>query len=160
MIHKNISGWNMPTLQDGDIIIDSQLKGVTLPMVKLHFIDSNLKDVTLIDGLHTQEGCAIGTSLPEQEPEPMQDIELAAKAELVLQSLIASGKLSAEMITVLNGLMDGVKQSANVDNIETGLAATMQTTEIIERLRQQGNNELASQIEQALSAVQAIWEAK
>ena len=98
--------------------------------------------------------------MPEQEPEPMQDIELAAKAELVLQSLIASGKLSAEMITVLNGLMDGVKQSANVDNIETGLAATMQTTEIIERLRQQGNNELASQIEQALSAVQAIWEAK
>ena len=56
--------------------------------------------------------------------------------------------------------MDGVKQSANVTDIETGLAATMQTTEIIERLRQQGNIELALQIEQALVAVQAIWGAE
>jgi hypothetical protein len=162
MTYKHLVGWAMPVLNDGDIIEDSNLATFIFPTDKTIYVNHSIvlgRKEDMPSNIIFDDRCVF--VLPDtSEPEPVQDVELAAKAELVLQSLIASGKLSPEMITVLNGLLGGVKATANVLDIEVGQAATLQTLEIIDRLKQGNNLELASQIEQALAGVQSIWEAK
>ena len=64
------------------------------------------------------------------------------------------------MIPLVEGLLTKIKVASNVESLESGFPETLQTLEIIDSLRQEGNEELALQTEQALRAVQAIWEAK
>lgn len=159
--YHNLTGWNMPALQDGDVIVNSNLTGWVAPTdITIHVEHSillgNKEDFppNIIFALDV-----IFVKPDTIEPEPIQDTESAAKAELVFRSLITNG-LPTEMIPIVEGLLNNIKLATNVESLQSGLAETILTLEIIEKLKQSGNLELASQIEQALQAVQAIWEAK
>jgi hypothetical protein len=151
----------MPALNDGDMIVDSNLTGWVAPIdisitVKHSILLGDKED---FPANIIFDPDVIFVKPDTSEPAPVQNIERAAKAELVFRSLIANG-LPIEMIPLVEGLLTATKTASNVESLESGFPETMQTLEIIASLRQDGNEELASQIEQALQAVQAIWEAK
>lgn len=161
MTHHHLTGWNMPALNDGDVIVDSNLTGWVAPTEKAITVKHSILLGSEEDfpANITFDADVIFVKPDTSEPAPVQNIERAAKAELVFRSLITNG-LPTEMVPLVEGLLTQIKVASNVESLESGFSETMQTLEIIASLRQDGNEELASQIEQALQAVQAIWEAK
>lgn len=155
MTHHHLTGWNMPSLSDGDVIVNSNLKGVALPMVKLHFARCNLRGATLIDGLHTTENCSIG-EIVEYPEESIIDVDMAANAEIVKTALLSISELTPENIAGITYLCDTTKQIAGT-TATLGEAATKKTLDIISALERYGKPEhlqLAEQMRQMLIAVQ------
>jgi hypothetical protein len=148
---------NQPfTVQDGDTIVNSNLVNRDIPAIRLHFVGCNLMNCVLVDGLHTHEGCLVGVSQPIEE-QPQTYPELAAGAEIVLNALRGSGKLTAEQITGLEQLAAMVKSIAGTD-AEIGELATQETLKMLDTLRSLGHNDFADMIEATLQQIQAGWE--
>ena len=84
--------------------------------------------------------------------------ELAANAEIVLNALKGSGKLTPEQIIGLEQLAAMTKAVSGTD-AELGQIATEKTIEMIDTLHTiDGCNELADMMQQALQQIQAGWE--
>jgi hypothetical protein len=159
MIYKNLLHWlPLPEFQDGDIVEGGNLVGQGLidGGKKVRFIGCNLKGSTTTLPQLPEDRNAIGP-LPEPEPEqPPTYPELAANAEIVLNALKGSGKLTDEQVLGLEYLAANVKQIAGIDS-EIGEVTTQKTLEIVNKLKELGYNEFATQIEQAMLQIQEGW---
>ena len=161
MTHHNLTGWAMPQLADGDVIDGGNLSMWVPPTD----ISITVRNVIIPEGdypsnITFESSCVFVKPQIEVEPEPVQNLQVASKAELVFRSLISSGKLPETMIPAVEQMLVMVKSKVNVTDIVLGVAATIQTQEIIDSYKQLGDAETVTQLEQALSAVQAMWRAE
>ena len=164
MTHYHLTGWNMPALSDGDVIRESNLTGWVAPTdITIHVEHSILlgnKEDFPSNIIFAPD--VIFVKPDTSEPEPITNPKLSAKAVLVINALIGSGQLDANMVSAIAPLVPAVNSVAGTE-VELGVAATEEVIELISELRTINTDnslQLASQIEQALQAVQAIWEAK
>ena len=162
MIYRNRNLSSIPDWQDGDVCEMSNFASY-----EWRDID-NGKMVTFI-GCNLL-GCKTTLEQPKSNGnltgEPLQPIietppvypELAANAEIVLNALKGSGKLTPEQIVGLEQLAAMTKAVSGTD-AELGQIATEKTIEMINTLRTiDGCSELADMMQQALQQIQAGWE--
>lgn len=162
MTYKNLCGWN-PIPKDCTRIEGGNLSGVVFPTDREIIVDSAI----YIKGEYPSNviflpSCTAVESTPIQEPFPVANPKLSAKAVLVINALIGSGKLDASMVDAIQPLVPAVNSIAGTE-VELGQAATNEVIDLISELRiinTDNSLQLASQIEQALLAVQSIWEAQ
>ena len=131
----------MPTLQDGDVIVDSNLTGWIAPTdiaitVKHSILVGKREDFPA--NITFDNRCQFQTPVDDKMIYP----ELASGAEIVVNALKGTGKLSQEDTENLEQLGYALKQIAGTD-AEIGQVATNETIKIISKLREIGQNDFA-----------------
>ena len=155
MTYNHLVGWNMPTLQDGDVIVDSNLTGWVAPTdiaitVKHSILVGKREDFPA--NITFDNRCQFQTPVDDKMIYP----ELASGAEIVVNALKGTGKLSQEDTENLEQLGYALKQIAGTD-AEIGQVATNETIKIICKLREIGQNDFADTVEQKLLQIQQGW---
>jgi len=154
--YRNVS--NIPDWQDGDVIDMSNLIGVDLPNIAITITNSLVekKDVYPTKIIFGEGNNFVTPKSNEPDPPPVYP-ELAANAEIVLNALKGSGKLTPEQIVGLEQLASRAKAISGTD-AELGQIATEKTIEMIATLNSLGYTEFANQMQQTLQQIQAGWE--
>lgn len=158
--YRNLLYWLLPPdfeFQDGDVVYGGNLynQGLVDKGKRVRFIGVNLKGCTTTLQQLPEDRNAMGETTPEPEQQPIYP-ELAANAEIILNALKGSGRLTEEQILGVEYFASNVKQIAGTDS-EIGEVATQKTLEIVTTLRNLGYNEFATQIEQAMLQIQQGW---
>jgi len=153
MTYHNLCGWHtIPA--DCTRIEGGNLSGVVFPTDREIVVVGCLIDKDNIPSNVNVADCGYSANIVDA---PERNLHVGSKAELVFRSLISSGKLPETMIPAVEQMLIMVKSKVNVTDIELGLAATIQTQEIIDSFKQIGDTETVQQLEQALLAVQTMW---
>ena len=161
MTYRNRNLSSIPDWQDGDVCEMSNFASYEWRDIdngkKVTFINCNLLGCkTTLEQL--SNGNLIGEPLQSIVETPPIYPELAANAEIVLNALKGSGKLTPEKIVELEQLAAMAKAVSGTD-AELGQIATEKTIEMINILHTiEGCNELADMMQQALQQIQAGWE--
>lgn len=163
MVYKHRNFSSLPTFQDGDICESSNFASDTWVNIDqgkhVRFINCNLLGCITTLEQRPEDGNLVGDPITPQPEEVQVYPELAAGAEIVLNALKGSGKLSAEQIVGLEQMAATVKAISGTD-AELGQIATEKTIEMIDTLRSLGHNDFADMVEQTLQQIQANWEAE
>lgn len=156
MTYKNLCGWH-PIPADCTRIEGGNLSGAVFPTDREITVVGCLIDRDTPANIIVED-CGYSANIVE---EPLTNPKLSAKAVLVINALIGSGKLDASMVSAIQPLVLAVNSIAETE-VELGQAATNEVVDLISELRiinTDNSLQLASQIEQALQAVQSVWEA-
>lgn len=160
MIYRNRNLSNIPDWQDGDICEMSNFASSEWRDIddgkKVTFYNCNLLGCKTTIEQPLSNGNLMGEPISKEPETPPAYPELAANAEIVLNALKGSGKLTPEQIVGLEQLAATVKLIAGTD-AEIGEVATQETIKMIDTLRALGHNDFADMVEEKLHQIQSGW---